>query len=184
MVMIKTVGRRRVDGGTAGDLHGALAAVRGTGAVVSRGVYRFTIALLIIFVLPLSAQDAKQKPPKKGDTIVVRGCLRGNAVEQADLMIEDAEGEARENSTVPALTYRLQGDKALLKELKDRHDHKVVQVKGILRSELSGSGIGTTVGRTRITIGADPRNPTRGAEQQLPVLDAKSFEPTTITCGK
>ena len=59
-----------------------------------------------------------------------------------------------------------------------------VQVKGILRSELSRSGIGTDVGRTRITIGVDPRNPTRGAEQPLPVLEAKSFEATTVSCGK
>jgi hypothetical protein len=143
-----------------------------------------SIAAPVLCALSLSAQDVTQKPPKKGDTIVVKGCLRGNAVEQADLMVEDAEGEPRENSTVPALTYRLQGDKSVLKELKDKHDRKVVQVKGILRSELSGSGIGTTVGRTRITIGADPRNPTRGAEQQLPVLEAKSFEATTVSCGK
>jgi len=143
-----------------------------------------SIAALVLCALPLSAQDAKQKPPKKGDTVIVRGCLRGSAVEQADLMIEDAEGDAKPNDSVPALTYRLQGDKSVVKELKDKHDRKVVQVKGILRSELSGSGIGTTVGRTRITIGSDPRNPTRGAEQQLPVLDAKSFEATTVSCGK
>jgi hypothetical protein len=143
-----------------------------------------SIIALLICVLPLSAQDAKQKAPKKGDTIIVRGCLRGNAVEQADLLIEDAEGAAKQNDSVPALTYRLQGDKSVLKELKEKHDRMVVQVKGVLRSELSGSGLATTVGRTRITIGSDPRNPTRGAEQQLPVLDAKSFEATTVTCGK
>ena len=144
----------------------------------------YPIAALVLCALPLSAQDAKQKPPKKGDTIIVRGCLRGNAVEHADLLMEDAEGDAKENDSVPALTYRLQGDKSVVKELKDKHDRMVVQVKGILRSELSGSGIGTTVGRTRITMGSDPRNPTRGAEQQLPVLDAKSFEATTVSCGK
>jgi hypothetical protein len=143
-----------------------------------------SIIALLICVLPLSAQDAKQKAPKKGDTIIVRGCLRGNAVEQADLLIEDAEGAAKQNDSVPALTYRLQGDKSVLKELKEKHDRMVVQVKGVLRSELSGSGLATTVGRTRITIGSDPRNPTRGAEQPLPVLDAKSFEATSVSCGK
>jgi hypothetical protein len=142
-----------------------------------------TIALLVC-AIPLSAQTATQKPPKKGDTVIVRGCLRGNAVEQADLLIEDAEGEVRQNDQVPAMTYRLQGDKSVLRELKDKHDRMEVQVKGILRSELSGSGIGTNVGRTRITIGVDPRNPTRGAEQPLPVLEAKSFEATTVGCGK
>ena len=72
----------------------------------------------------------------------------------------------------------------MLKELKDKHDRMVVQVKGILRSELSRSAMGTDVGRTRITIGADPRNPTRGADQPMPVLEAKSFEATTVSCGK
>ena len=146
-------------------------------------IARSTIALLSCAVA-LSAQTPPQKPPKKGDTIIVRGCLRGSAVESADLLVEDAEGDTKQNDQVPALTYRLQGDKSVVKELKDKHDRMVVQVKGILRSELSQSGIGTTVGRTRITIGADPRNPTRGAEQPLPVLEAKSFEATTVSCGK
>ncbi len=142
-----------------------------------------TIALLLC-AAQLSAQDAPQKPPKKGDTVSVRGCLRGNAVEQADLLIEDGEGEVKQNDQVPAMTYRLQGDKSVLRELKDKHDRMVVQVKGILKSEVAGSGIGTNVGRTRITIGVDPRNPTRGAEQPLPVLEAKSFEATSVSCGK
>ena len=141
------------------------------------------VALLL--AVPLSAQQtAPQKPPKKGDTVVVSGCLRGNAVEHAELLIEDAQGDTSRNDQVPLLTYRLQGDKKVLKELKDKHDRMVVQVKGILRSELSGTGIGTTVGRTRITMGSDPRNPTRGAEDQLPVLDARSFEATTVSCAK
>jgi hypothetical protein len=144
-----------------------------------------SIVALLLIAVPLSAQQtAPQKPPKKGDTVSVRGCLRGNAVEQAELLIEGAEGEMSRNDQVPLLTYRLQGDKKVLKELKDKHDRMVVQVRGILRSEVSGSGLGTTVGRTRITMGSDPRNPTRGAEDQLPVLDAKSFEATTVSCGK
>jgi hypothetical protein len=114
----------------------------------------------------------------------VRGCLRGSAIEDADLLTEDTEGDPKPNDSVPALTYRLQGEKSVLKELKDKHDRKIVEVKGILRSALSPSGPGTTVGRTRITIGADPRNPTRGADQQMPVLEALTFEGTTISCGK
>jgi hypothetical protein len=143
-----------------------------------------SIAALVLCAATLSGQNAAPKPPKKGDTIVVRGCLRGSAVEHAELLARDAEGEVRRNDQVPTLTYRLQGDKSVLKELKDKHDRMVVQVTGVLRSELSGSGIGRTVGRTRITIGADPRNPTRGADQQLPVLDARSFEATAVSCGK
>jgi hypothetical protein len=142
-----------------------------------------TLALLLACAMPLAAQE-KTKPPRKGDAVTIRGCLRGSAVEQADLMVEDSEGQFSENDSVPTLTYRLQGDKAVLKELKDDHDRMIVQVKGILRSEISRSGVGTDVGRTRISIGVDPRNPTRGAEQPLPVLEAISFEATKTSCGK
>src|ERR1700730_5504826 len=41
-MMIKTVGRRRVDRNEPGALQHTLAAVRATGAVVPRGVYRFS----------------------------------------------------------------------------------------------------------------------------------------------
>jgi hypothetical protein len=40
--MIKTVGRRQAEAGTSGALQRTLAAVRGTGALVPRGVYRFS----------------------------------------------------------------------------------------------------------------------------------------------
>jgi hypothetical protein len=39
---MKTVGHRRVDGTTIGGLQRTMAAVRATGALVPRGVYRFT----------------------------------------------------------------------------------------------------------------------------------------------
>jgi len=41
-VMTKIVGRRRIEGVKAGALQRTLAAVRATGAVVPRGVYRFS----------------------------------------------------------------------------------------------------------------------------------------------
>ncbi len=40
--MVKIVGRRRLGGGRFGALQRTLASVRGTGAVVPRGVYRFS----------------------------------------------------------------------------------------------------------------------------------------------
>jgi hypothetical protein len=141
------------------------------------------LAVVLAYALPLAAQE-KPKPPKKGDAVTIRGCLRGSAVEQADMLEEDSEGRFSENDGVPTLTYRLQGDKKVLKDLKDGHDRMIVQVKGILRSEISRGGVGTDVGRTRISIGVDPRNPTRGAEQPLPVLEAISFEATKTSCGK
>jgi len=142
------------------------------------------VLVMLLAIGVVGAQD--RKLPKKGDTLVIRGCLRGSAVESAATMTVDAEGEAKVEDLIPALTYRLQGKKELLKELKEQHDRKVVEVKGVLRSELAGSGVGTTVGRTRITIGVDPRTGSGAArnDQAIPVLEAQSFEGTTITCGR
>ena len=140
--------------------------------------------IMLVAVGALAAQD--RKLPKKGDTLVIRGCLRGSSVESAETRTVDAEGETKTDDVVPSLTYRLQGKKDLLKELKDKHDRKVVEVKGILRSELAGSGLGTTVGNTRITIGVDARPGSGGPrnDQAIPVLEAQSFEGTTITCAR
>jgi hypothetical protein len=133
-----------------------------------------------------AAEQARAKPPKKGDTVLIKGCLRGSAVEAAAMMTVDAEGTPRSEDGVPVLTYRLQGDKKLLKDLKDSHDRKVVEVKGILRSDVSGSGIGKDVGRTRITIGVDPRTgrSPHGEDRAVPVLEAISFAGTTISCDR
>lgn len=140
--------------------------------------------IMLVAVGVLAAQD--RKLPKKGDTVVIRGCLRGSSVESAETRTVDAEGETKTEDLVPSLTYRLQGKKDLLKELKDKHDRKVVEVKGILRSELAGSGLGTTVGNTRIAIGVDARTGSGGPrnDQAIPVLEAQSFEGTTITCAR
>jgi hypothetical protein len=145
------------------------------------------LATLLICSAVLGAQqDDKARMPKKGDAVIVKGCLRGSSVESADLMVEDQEGTVREQAQVPRLTYRLQGDKSLLKDLKSKFDRTVVEVKGTLQSQLSKSGIGTDVGRTRITIGVDPKTGRlpQGADQVVPVLEAKSFEGSGVSCGK
>ena len=147
---------------------------------------RVTLYAVTIVLAAGSLAAQERKPPKKGDTVIVRGCLRGSAVESADMMRVDAEGGTTREDLVPALTYRLQGKKDLLKDMKDKHDRKVVEVKGILRSELGGSGIGKTVGNTRISIGVDPRTGSgpHGSDTAVPVLEALSFEGTTISCAR
>ena len=117
--------------------------------------------LILLLGVSLSAQTAAPKPPKKGDTIIVRGCLHGSAVEDADLMVEDTEGDVKENDQVPDLTYRLQGDKSVLKELKDKHDRKVVQVKGILQ-------IRDLAKRHRHDCRPDAHHDRRGSEKSHP----------------
>jgi hypothetical protein len=140
-----------------------------------------SVVLILIGLAPLAAQQDRTRIPKKGEAVLIKGCLRGSSVQNATLMTVDTEGKQEEIDGVPSYTYRLQGDKKLLKDLKEKHDRKVVEVKGILRSSLTGSGIGTTVGRTRITIGGDP-NGARGVDQPLPVLEAIAFEGRPVSC--
>jgi hypothetical protein len=143
----------------------------------------FGCVILATSVAIAAGQSDRVRIPKKGDVLVVRGCLRGSAVESAQAMAVDAEGATHALDQVPPLTYRLQGDKGILKSLKQKHDRMIVDVKGILRSELTRSGLGTDVGRTRITIGVDPRS-SLGSDQPVPVLEATSFEGSTISCAK
>jgi hypothetical protein len=140
----------------------------------------------LLCAVSLSGQTGTPKPPKKGDVVVVRGCLRGSAVESAETMRVDAEGTPRVDDAVPTLTYRLEGKKDLLKDLKTKHDKTIVEVTGVLRSELSGNGLSRDVGNTRISIGVDPRTgrSPQGADQAVPVLEARSYEGSTTSCAR
>jgi len=144
-----------------------------------------SLALVTPLALPLLAQD-NPKPPKKGDSMIIKGCLRGSAVEGAETVRIDAEGVARVDDTVPVLTFRLDGKKDLLKELKEEHDKKMVEVRGILRSDLTGGGFGKNVGNTRIAIGLDPRTSRspHGADQAVPVLEVTSFAGSSVSCAR
>ena len=144
-----------------------------------------SLALVPALALAVQAQD-KPKPLKKGDSLIIKGCLRGSAVEGAETMRRDAEGEARRDEDVPVLTYRLEGKKDLLKELKEQYDKKTVEVRGILRSDLSGAGVGTTVGNTRIGIGLDPRTSRSpyATDQAIPVLEVTAFDGSSISCAR
>jgi hypothetical protein len=139
-------------------------------------------ALVAIGSATLIAQTDKPRTPKKGDTVVIEGCLRGSAVESAELMAVDAEDQTRRVDEVPSLTYRLTGDKKMLKALKEKHDRKVVTVKGTLQSDLAHGGLGTSVGRTRITFGLDPNNSRN--DRPVPVLEAISYEGSSVSCAR
>ena len=56
---------------------------------------------------------------------------------------------------ITALLYRLTGDKDQLKQMRNEHDGKVVEVTGILKSTLPPSDEvrGKTFGKSRITVG-------------------------------
>ena len=54
------------------------------------------------------------------------------------------------------LTFRLTGDKKLLKEMKEKHEKKLVEVHGVLKSDLQPHASRSQARRMRIGIGAPP----------------------------
>jgi hypothetical protein len=133
--------------------------------------------ILTIATLTAAAQEERRetKPVRKGDTLSAKGCLRGGALEATESEALDATG-----LLVGGLTFRLTGDKTLLKQLREKHDGKVVEVRGVLKSDLpKSSGSSQTVGKMRITIGAptpSPNSPEAESRRILPVLEVKSFD--------
>jgi hypothetical protein len=147
----------------------------------------FTAILLLAASAILAAQDKSKDPsamPKKGDPVVLKGCLRGGALEATDVGAED--------SSVPllsGLTFRLTGKKDLLKEMKQKYDGRLVEVRGTLKSDLQPqAGYGTKVGGMRITIGGPTAGPAGGREAEtrksLPVVDVSDFEGSGTGCGR
>jgi hypothetical protein len=146
---------------------------------------------VVLSVLGLAAaggaqeQEAKPAatPVRKGDSLTVKGCLAGGA-------LEATESTALEDDGVLAsgLTFRLTGNKGLLKDLRESHDGRVVTVTGVLKSDLpKEAGQSAKVGRMRITIGGanpSPHSPLSESRRVLPVLEVKSFDGSATSCGR
>jgi hypothetical protein len=146
------------------------------------------VTALLLFALllaPVPQEKEKEKeenkPPKRGDVVVAKGCLRGGMLENADL------GRPGGGGSVPELlTYRLTGDKKILEEIRKEHDGHSDEITGELRTDLPNSmtTYGKKVGNTRIVIGAGSN---RGMNPEpppppMPVLKVTSFEHTGISC--
>ena len=143
-------------------------------------------ALLLAAAVAL-APALQEKPavrtPQKGDSVVVKGCLRGNSLESTETGILNSDA-----TTMTALTYRLTGNKAMLKSLRAEHDGRVVEVTGILKSKLpTGSEEqGLTLGGTRVRVGvgsAHVGSPAAEVNRSIPVLEVKEFEGLAVQCG-
>jgi hypothetical protein len=145
-----------------------------------------TMCSLAVAAAPQGSSQAKGKTPKSGDTIVVEGCLVNGMLSATEMGLAS---EAEDDRQPSGHTFQLKGKKDLLKDLRGKFDGHVVVVTGVLKSQLDPTPLGTTVGNTRIAVGAEstmrpPAGSTPGGTQALPVLEAKSFEGTPTTCRR
>jgi hypothetical protein len=137
----------------------------------------FFLMLALAFSGSVQQETPPSKVPQKGDTIVVKGCLKGSSLESTETAILDSEA-----TMMTDLVYRLTGDKDLLKQMRQKHEGEVIEVTGVLKSTLPPAGEirGKTIGRTRITVGVgsshvgSPAN--AEANRSIPVLSVKSYE--------
>jgi hypothetical protein len=135
------------------------------------------------FVAAQEKAESRSRGPRKGDTIVVKGCLAGST-------LQSTESQAQDGTTLlaPAYTYQLKGKKALLKELRTKHEGSLVEITGELKSTLPDeSFLGTKIGRTKIVLGGEPMSreqAMQGTGQPQPVLEVKSYEGTMVSCRR
>lgn len=145
------------------------------------------VAFAIAVGLPaigLSQESPKNRQPAKGDTVTVKGCLDGTALQSTETVTTDATG-----TVAGPLTYRLKGDKKLLRQLRDEHDGHLVEVVGILASTLPQDDAirGKKVGKTKIVVGVGTPSAQRGGadvSSSIPVLEIKSFESQGTRCRR
>jgi hypothetical protein len=128
------------------------------------------IVSLALSAAPPAQQGTETAEPRKGDPLVVTGCINGPTIQETDSL----------------RTFRLTGDKALVKELTKEHAGHIDEVSGTLKSTLTAGTRGKQVGRSRISIGIVESKsraaPERG--EALPVLAVKSFRHLPGSCGK
>lgn len=137
------------------------------------------ITALAIVVSLAFAQEKPSvvKPPKKGDTVVVRGCITGGVIEAGELSSQNGEYK----HLVP-YDYRLTGKKDLVKMVKEEHLHHADAVTGILKTDLPTERKGMTgrIGNTSVGIGMGP---SQGYTQRaIPVLEVTSIEHVDVRC--
>lgn len=132
-----------------------------------------------------SAQEkAKPKVPKKGDDIIVKGCLDGALLTSTETSLASEESPG----LFSPLTYQLKGDRTLIKQLRDEHEGRLVEVTGTLKSTLpiDNAGRGVKIGKTRIFVGSGSMPGDRmepGRYEALPVLEVASFRGLATICG-
>lgn len=116
--------------------------------------------------------------PKRGDTVLVTGCISKGQIESNDMKVKDGTG-IYERLT----TYRLTGDKKVVESLKKDHQGHIEILTAVLKSELPIDE-SRRIGNTSIGVGLPGRNTPAAIPPTpaLPVLEVKSAEHTATTC--
>ena len=145
------------------------------------------IALLVVALMapamPQEKASSEVKPPRRGDDVLVRGCVSGGTIDSSEVTGVVKEGEDEKPSRyLEFVTFRLTGDKKVLQEIRAEHAGHADVLKGELRTDLpKAGGYSRTIGNSRIGIGVG-RGMAPEPPPPLPVLKVSAIEHTGITC--
>lgn len=134
-------------------------------------------ALALVLTVGFAQEKPSQpKPPKKGDAVVVRGCITGGVIEAGELATVDGGYK----HLVP-YDYRLTGKKDVVKMVKEDHLHHADAVTGVLKTDLPKEPKAMTgrIGNTSVGIGLGSSQP---QPPPLPVLEVTSIEHVDVRC--
>jgi hypothetical protein len=141
------------------------------------------IAVLLFALVGIIQQDPpkENKPSKRGDVVVAKGCVKGGVLETSELSAAGDDGTGVSES----ITFRLTGEKELLQQLKKEHDGHADTITGELKTDLptNRETRGKKIGNTGITVGVGgSRGMLQAPPPPMPVLKVTSFEHTGVTC--
>lgn len=133
--------------------------------------------LLMVGFAAVQEKPAADRPPKRGDTVVVRGCVTGGMIEAGELSARDGDYKHP-----LAYDYRLTGKKELVATIKKDHAGHVDIVTGVLKTDMPTEmkGLSGRVGNTSIGVGLG--GPQGVPPRPLPVLEVSSFEHVDVRC--
>lgn len=125
----------------------------------------------------LSAQE--RTVPKDSTRLSISGCARGRVFTVGRDPTHEASGYQLEEG----MKIRLEGNKAVLGEIKAQ-EGSMVEITGLLkRSEAVQPGVGVAGGRIRITpVMPAGRSSMRDAVPSPPIVDVESYRLLTPSC--
>jgi hypothetical protein len=141
-------------------------------------------ALSIALTAGIALAGTQEKPvdivPRRGDPVIVRGCISAGTIASSDTEVRDSTGKYSHY-----VTYRISGNKKIVNPVKKEHDGHLDVLIGVLKSDLPETNAprGKRLGNTRITIGVGPQPRTDPQRPEaMPVLDVQQIEHTGATC--
>jgi hypothetical protein len=139
------------------------------------------VVLVMLALVLMSAQEPQEAPrvPKDSIELTVIGCLQGRILSTLDRRGTDVES----SPYVGERTFRLNGKKDVMNEVK-RRQHQLVEVVGLVkRSALDDKGLKS--GRVSISGGSPVAGmgglPTGG--DQVPVMDVTAVRMRSTSCS-